>query len=391
MKRLCILGSTGSIGKSALAVVRLHPAQFSIEAITANTNLEELLAQIIEFKPRYAVVADARLALEFAQTLRAEGLLETSVLSGTEGLVQASTDDGVDTVIAAIVGAAGLPATLAAAQAGKQILLANKEVLVCAGSIFMAAVKSSGAQILPLDSEHNAIFQCWPSQRNQSDAGIRRVILTASGGPFLGWDREQLQGVTPEQAFRHPNWEMGKKISVDSATMMNKGLELIEATWLFDLPVDQIEILVHPQSVVHSLVEYTDGSQLAQLASADMRTPIAHALGYPNRISSGAPYLDLTSAPKLEFYKPDLKSFDCLRVALEAAAQGGTAPLFLNAANEVAVDAFIQRRIAFIEIAELVEKTVEMSPLSEPVTLAEVIELDEIARQYCRQLIEKRI
>ncbi len=362
-------------------MVRLHPERFRIGALSANRNLELLVEQAEEFQPDLIAIADPGLEAELRQRLDAANLSkEITVLTGQSGLVEIAQAAETQTVVAGIVGAAGLLPTMAAVQAGKRVLLANKEVLVCAGGLFMSAVRESGAELLPLDSEHNAIFQCLPPG-DYRDPNCRRILLTASGGPFRGYSVEQLARVTPEQAFKHPKWDMGKKISVDSATLMNKGLELIEARWLFDVPVEKIQILVHPQSSVHSLVEYDDRSQLAQLGTPDMRTPIANALGYPERILSGTSYLDLVAEPALQFEKPDLETFRCLALAIESAKLGGSYPLYLNAANEIAVAAFIEGKIRLTEIAELVEKTLNFATSREPQTIDEVIELDGKARQ----------
>jgi 1-deoxy-D-xylulose-5-phosphate reductoisomerase len=387
MINLCILGATGSIGQSTLDVVRLHPDRFHVSALSANRNIDLLVEQIQEFQPQSVALADSGLLNQLEEKLIAKNLHhQVEVYAGQAGLVEVAQDPQSQTVVAGIVGAAGLLPTMAAVQAGKRVLLANKEALVCAGGLFMSAVESSGAELLPLDSEHNAIFQCMPAGQ-KPNASCRRILLTASGGPFRGFSKSQLGEVTPEQAFKHPNWDMGKKISVDSATMMNKGLELIEARWLFDVPVEKIEILVHPESIVHSLVEYDDGSQLAQLGTPDMRTPIANALGYPDRILSGTSYLDLTGHT-LHFEEPDLDTFRCLSLAIEAAKNGGSFPLFLNAANEEAVSAFIEGKIRFTDIADLVEKTLKFATAREPASIDEVIELDGIARQHCLAHLE---
>ena len=391
MINICLLGATGSIGQNALDVLRLHPSKFRLRSITANTDVEGLVAQIAEFEPDTAVIADSSLENKLWERVSSEvPQSKVKILSGQDSLSKVASDEQVHTVVAAIVGAAGLLPTLSAVRAGKRILLANKEVLVCAGKLFMSEVKASGAELLPLDSEHNAIFQCM--QQNQlsyeevevnKSPDIRRILLTASGGPFRGYNRESLEEVTPEQAFAHPNWEMGRKISVDSATLMNKGLELIEACWLFDVPPSKVEILVHPQSIIHSLVEYDDGSQLAQLGTPDMKTPIAHALGFPERLISGANFLDLTKTPALTFEEADSETFDCLSLAIYAAERGGSYPLFLNAANEVAVQAFIEGKIKITQIADLVKNTLQFATENEPVSIDEVIELDELARKYC--------
>lgn len=381
MINLCLLGATGSIGKSTLEVVRLHPDRFRIGSLSANRNIDLLVAQVKEFQPDRVAIADSAMEAELRQRLAEANLVApVEVLVGQQGLVDIASSSDTRIVVAGIVGSAGLLPTMAAVRAGKRVLLANKEALVCAGGLFMSAVQESGAELLPLDSEHNAIFQCLPAGDYRNPA-CRRILLTASGGPFRGYSIEQLSRVTPEQAFKHPNWEMGKKISVDSATLMNKGLELIEARWLFDVAVEKIEILVHPQSIVHSLVEYDDGSQLAQLGTPDMRTPIANALGYPDRILSGTSYLDLVARPALEFEKPDLATFRCLALAIEAAKAGGSHPLYLNAANEIAVAAFIKGKIRLSDIADLVEMTLNFASPMEPQSIDEVIELDGVARQ----------
>lgn len=391
MINICILGATGSIGHSTLDVVRRHPDRFSVFSLSANSKVETLIEQIKEFRPKSVAIAEIEQEAVLRSRLTEEGLeSEVEVYAGPRGLVEIASDPESELVVAAIVGAAGLLPSLSAVKAGKRVLLANKEALVCAGRLFMSAVKEFQAELLPLDSEHNAIFQCLPDGE-LNGSGCRRILLTASGGPFRGYTKEQLEEVTPAQAFKHPNWEMGKKISVDSATLMNKGLELIEACWLFDMAVDKVEILVHPESIIHSLVEYEDGSQLAQLGTPDMRTPIANALGYPDRIESGASYLDLTSGPALNFEKPDMQTFRCLALAVDAAKRGGSYPLFLNAANEVAVQAFIEEKIKLTEIADLVEMTLKFANDREPETIDEVIELDGIARQRCLSCLNEII
>ena len=397
MINICLLGATGSIGQSTLDVLRLHPNKFRLKSITANSDIDGLIAQIAEFEPDSAVIADGSLEDELLRRVRQDlPHSKVKISSGQNSLSEVASDKDVHTVIAAIVGAAGLLPTLSAVRASKRILLANKEVLVCAGKLFMSEVKAFGAELLPLDSEHNAIFQCM--QQNHLPSGkkgigqardIRRILLTASGGPFRGYDRKSLEKVTPEQAFAHPNWDMGKKISVDSATLMNKGLEFIEACWLFDVPPSKIEILVHPQSIIHSLVEYDDGSQLAQLGTPDMKTPIAHTLGFPERMASGAGFLDLTQTPPLTFEKADSETFACLSLAIYAAERGGSYPLFLNAANEVAVQAFIEGKIRFTQIADLVKNTLQFATESEPVSIEEVIELDALARKYCSDSLKE--
>ena len=338
MKGITILGATGSIGVSTLDVLRRHPNDYRVVALTANRDVERLLTQCQEFKPDYAVMADNAAAKELAEQVNDAGL-RTEVLAGAKNLEHVSALAETDYVMAAIVGAAGLLPTLAAARAGKRVLLANKEALVMSGHLFMQAVRENGAELLPIDSEHNAIFQCMPQDyRSGMDAkGVRRILLTGSGGPFRDTAPELLEAVTPEQAIAHPNWSMGRKISVDSATMMNKGLELIEACWLFDVGPDKVEIVVHKESVIHSMVDYMDGSVLAQLGNPDMRTPIAHALAWPERIDSGVDALDMFSVGQLNFERPDLERFPCLRLADEAIRAGGTASAILNAANEIAV------------------------------------------------------
>lgn len=382
-QRITVLGSTGSIGTSTLEVIALHP-QFSVYALTAAVNIDLMVAQCQRFVPELAVMCDEQAATELEQRLRALGL-PTEVRWGDEALCDVAAAPQVDTVMAAIVGAAGLSPALAAVAAGKKVLLANKESLVMAGELFMQAARRSDAVVLPIDSEHNAIFQCLPHSAQQDrqvmgSQGIRRVILTASGGPFLHADPATLGNVTPEQACKHPNWSMGRKISVDSATMMNKGLEFIEACYLFDLPPDQVEVLVHPQSVVHSMVEYLDGSVLAQLGSADMRVPIAHALAWPLRIASGAGFLDLARTADLQFLEPDLERFPCLALGMEAARRGRCYPAALNAANEVAVARFLSRQLRFTDIPEVISRTLAQITCPEPVSVAMIRVLDAEAR-----------
>jgi 1-deoxy-D-xylulose-5-phosphate reductoisomerase len=345
---VAVLGSTGSIGESTLDVLRQHREKFRVVALSAQRNVELLLAQCREFRPDCVAVADESLALHLQQQLRAEGA-GTRVLAGAAGITQLATLPEAQYVMAAIVGAAGLPSTLAAAESGKRLMIANKEALVMAGPLVLAAASRSGACIIPIDSEHNAIFQCLPggTQLGRSPAGVRRILLTASGGPFRDWNSADLSDATPEQACAHPVWSMGRKISVDSATLMNKGLELIEATLLFGMPAERIEVVIHRQSVVHSLVEYVDGSVLAQLGSPDMRTPIAQALAWPGRLASGVQFLDLLQVARLDFEPPDLQRFPCLRLAMEAARAGGEMPAVLSAANEVAVAAFLEGRLNF--------------------------------------------
>ena len=389
MQTITLLGATGSIGVNTLDVIARHPDRYSIFALTAHSQVEKLAEQCLQFKPRYAVVADQSSASRLQALLKESGSA-TEVLWGRESLCQVASDSAVDTVMAAIVGAAGLMPTLAAVEAGKKILLANKESLVMAGGLFMQAVAKSGSVLLPIDSEHNAIFQCLPeSYKPGADQGVKKLLLSASGGPFRGWSVEQMQKVTPEQACAHPNWSMGRKISVDSATLMNKGLELIEACWLFSMPASQVEVVVHPQSIIHSLVQYLDGSVLAQLGNPDMRTPIAHALGWPQRIDAGVADLDLFEIAQLDFEKPDLESFPCLAHAYAAAEAGKNAPTILNAANEVAVQAFLDNRIRFMQIAEVVEQALNNQPLSELESLVAVQECDQQARLYSSAYIKR--
>jgi len=385
MKKVLILGSTGSIGLSTLDVLARNPDQFELWGITANSNSAQLLEQIRQYQPEYAVINDEVAALDISKKVKAEGI-DTKVLTGAENLQELAGHDEVDIVMAAIVGAAGLLPTLKAVEAGKRVLLANKEALVCAGPLFMQAVSRSNALLMPVDSEHNAIFQCLPDGQYNS-AQIEKILLTASGGPFRGKSFQELTGVTPEQACAHPNWNMGQKISVDSATMMNKGLELIEACWLFGVSSDQIDIVLHPQSVVHSMVQYRDGSVIAQMGNPDMRTPIAHALSWPERTSSGVDILDFARL-KLDFEGIDYSSYPCLALALDAAKSMGAMPVVLNAANEIAVDAFLLRQISFLEIAKIVEKTLNSTNFSEPVSIDEVIALDSEARVIAQSLID---
>jgi 1-deoxy-D-xylulose-5-phosphate reductoisomerase len=387
-KRLTLLGSTGSIGESTLDVVARHPERFTVHALTAHRNGDKLVAQCLRFTPELAVVGDAETAGRVAAQLKQAGC-KTEVAYGPDALVQAAQSSQCDTVVAAIVGAAGLAPTLAAARAGKRILLANKEALVMSGAIFMDAVRDHGATLLPVDSEHNAIFQCLPRDVAEH-GGVTKIILTASGGPFRTRDPATLVDVTPEQACKHPNWVMGRKISVDSATMMNKGLEVIEAHWLFNLPGDRIDVLIHPQSVIHSLVSYADGSVLAQLGNPDMRTPIAHALAYPERVDSGVAQLDLASVASLQFEKPDYDRFPCLALAMQALAAGGVASAALNAANEVAVDAFLERRIGFTEIGRTVEAVLERLSNRTPSGLDDVLGADADARRAAHEWIAGR-
>jgi 1-deoxy-D-xylulose-5-phosphate reductoisomerase len=391
VQHITVLGATGSIGLSTLDVIARHPDRYQVFALTGFSRVAELEALCVKHRPRYAVVPDAVVAHQLQVSLRAAGLV-TEVLHGAQSLCEVAAHADVDVVMAAIVGAAGLPPTLAAAEAGKKVLLANKEALVMSGALFMQAVKRGGAVLLPIDSEHNAIFQCLPGDyaRGLQQVGVRRVLLTASGGPFREMPLDQLHAVTPEQACAHPNWSMGRKISVDSASMMNKGLELIEACWLFDASPAQIEVVVHPQSVIHSLVDYVDGSVLAQLGNPDMRTPISHALAWPERIDSGVAPLDLFAIARLDFQVPDEQRFPCLRLAREAAQAGGTAPAMLNAANEVAVAAFLERRIRFPEIASIIEHVLQAEPAVAVECLDTVLVADGQARNLAERWLAQR-
>ncbi len=390
MQKVTILGASGSIGVSTLDVLSRHKDRYAVFALTAASSGDKLFEQCCQFNPRYAVLIDPTEA-ERLQSRVSERGLATEVLCGEENLARVASHSDVDVVMAAIVGAAGLKPTMAAVEAGKKVLLANKESLVMAGGLFIDAVARSGAVLLPIDSEHNAIFQCLPENYSaENRGGVRRILLSASGGPFLNLPLSEMASVTPEQACKHPNWSMGQKISVDSATMMNKGLELIEACWLFAVSPEQVEVVIHPQSVIHSLVSYVDGSVLAQLGNPDMRTPIAHALAWPERIDSGVEPLDLVSAARLDFAAPDLQRFPCLVLAMQAAKRGGDAPAILNAANEVAVDAFLQGEIGFSAIAEVVAGVMKNSAVSEPDSLAAVETADRKARSEARRVIEAR-
>ncbi|MBL3590498.1 MAG: 1-deoxy-D-xylulose-5-phosphate reductoisomerase [gamma proteobacterium endosymbiont of Lamellibrachia anaximandri] len=388
MKGLTVLGSTGSIGLSTLDVVTRHPERYRVVALTANRDVDGLLGQCLSFKPQIAVMADATSAAELAKRL-AENGSDVEVLSGVAGLEQVAAMPEADYVMAAIVGAAGLLPAMAAVRAGKRVLLANKEALVVSGRLFMEAAEAHEAEILPIDSEHNAVFQCMPAdfQRGLEQVGVRNILLTASGGPFRTMPLEGLKTVTPEQACAHPNWDMGRKISVDSATMMNKGLEVIEACWLFHTSPQQIQVVLHPQSVIHSMVEYNDGSVLAQLGNPDMRTPIAHALAWPERIDSGVDRLDLFQIARLDFEAPDLERFPCLRLAYEAIEVGGTAPAVLNAANEVAVQAFLEGHLGFLGIPTLVERTLNALEVMPAGSLEQLLDQDRQARVFAEQAL----
>ncbi len=379
--KLTVLGATGSIGVSTLDVVARHPDRFEVVALTGHNQVETLADQCRRFRPAYAVVGGAAQASRLAALLREAGL-RTEVHHGADALIQVAALPDVDAVMAAIVGAAGLPPTLAAARAGKRVLLANKEALVMAGAVFMSEVRRAGALLLPIDSEHNAVFQSMPHgySGDMARGGVRRILLTASGGPFRDTPLERLTSVTPEQAVAHPRWSMGRKISVDSATLMNKGLEVIEAHWLFSAPAERIEVVIHPQSVIHSLVEYEDGSVLAQLGNPDMRTPIAHAMAWPDRIDSGVTALDLFAVAQLNFERPDLQRFPCLDLAYRALRAEDNAAAVLNAANEVAVAAFLERRLPFLGIADLIAATLDSIPQAAVPDLAAVLEADRLGR-----------
>ncbi|WP_326941276.1 1-deoxy-D-xylulose-5-phosphate reductoisomerase [Actimicrobium sp. GrIS 1.19] len=388
MQTITILGSTGSIGISTLDVVAQHPDRYRVYALTAHSKVAELAAQCVQFRPEVAVVGSAAAAQALSILLKEQGVA-TEVSYGEAALCAVARAYGCDMVMAAIVGAAGLAPTLAAAQAGKKILLANKEALVMSGQLFMDAVADSGAVLLPIDSEHNAIFQCLPQQfgRRLDDHGIVKILLTASGGPFLRRDVATLDTVTPDEAVAHPNWVMGRKISVDSATMMNKGLEVIEAHWLFGAAANCIDVVIHPQSVIHSMVSYVDGSVLAQLGNPDMRTPIAHALAWPERIASGVAPLDLTTLANLVFQQPDLGRFPCLKLAYHALNAGGSAPAVLNAANEVAVQAFLDLRIGFRQIDQLIARVMDAASFEAVTTIDALFEQDQRARQLAHSLM----
>ena len=392
MKGICILGATGSIGVNTLDVVARHPDKYKIVALSANGQVDRLVEQCEQYQPEYAVMANGKAAEELEKVLKNKNS-SVQVLSGTEGLEKIASLPQVDYVMAAIVGAAGLKPTLAAARAGKRILLANKEALVMSGQIFMDEVKKNNAELLPIDSEHNAIFQCLPEdyEKGLAESGITKILLTGSGGPFRTKALNELENVTPDEACAHPNWSMGRKISVDSATMMNKGLEIIEACWLFNTNPDNIQVVVHPQSVIHSMVQYSDGSILAQLGQPDMRTPIAHALAWPERIESGVEKLDFFSISKLEFEQPDYERFPCLRLAEESIRKGGTAPAILNAANEVAVASFLDNELKFTDIAYIVEQTLSNLTSRPADSLTEILEDDLSARKEAEQLIQLRV
>lgn len=383
MRLITILGSTGSIGVNTLDVVARHPDRFSIIALTANTQVERLFQQVLQYKPKFAVMMDESAAQQLQDKLKTSAT-DTKVLSGVDGLVEVSSLAEVTDVMAAIVGAAGLLPTLAAARKGKRVLLANKEALVMSGQLFMDEARNNNAEILPIDSEHNAIFQCISGNYRIGESTnpiVKRILLTGSGGPFRTTSIDELSTVTPEQACAHPNWDMGRKISVDSATMMNKGLELIEACWLFNTSPDHIKIVLHPQSIIHSMVEYADGSILAQMGQPDMRTPIAHALAWPERMTSGVDSLNLFDMAKLEFAEPDLERFPALRLADEAIRSGGTMPTVMNAANEIAVQAFLDETIRFTDITDIVESVMSQASVHSADSLDSILSQDAWARE----------
>ncbi len=383
-----ILGATGSIGVSTLDVIARHPERYRVVALTANTQVERIYEQCVQFHPEYVAMADEAAAERLATMLSGE-LSDIKVMAGVEGLETLASLPQVDQVMAAIVGAAGLRPTLAAARAGKRVLLANKEALVMSGRLFMDEIQKHGAELLPIDSEHNAIFQCMPNRFSDGleHSGVSRILLTASGGPFRTTPLAELKHVTPEQAVAHPNWEMGRKISVDSATMMNKGLEVIEACWLFNTSPAKIQVVLHPQSVIHSMVQYVDGSVLAQLGNPDMRTPIAHAMAWPERMESGVADIDIFEVARLDFEAPDYARFPCLKLAIEAMEAGGNTPAVLNAANEIAVEAFLNRQIAFSAIPRVIEAALENTVMTEACGVEEIVQVDRAAREQAIKLV----
>jgi 1-deoxy-D-xylulose-5-phosphate reductoisomerase len=393
MKGICVLGATGSIGVSTLDVIARHTDLYKVIALTANHNIDTLYEQCLEHHPEYAVVVDVSKAQVFQEKLKNSELSNIKVLSGAKALEQVATLANVDSVMAAIVGAAGLLPSLAAAKAGKTVLLANKEALVMSGAIFMEAVSDSGAHLLPIDSEHNAIFQCMPPEyRSGMHAKeARRILLTASGGPFRNMPIEQMVNVTPDQAVAHPNWDMGRKISVDSATMMNKGLEMIEACLLFNMSPEQIQVVIHPQSVIHSMVDYIDGTVLAQMGNPDMRIPIAHSLAWPERFDSGAKPLNIFEVKHMDFEEPNLERFPCLRLAYKAMSAGGTMPAILNAANEIAVEAFLNEQVRFTDIPIIIERCMDIMSPKQADSLAIILEADQQARFESKQIIAELI
>ena len=392
LKGICILGATGSIGVNTLDVAARHPDKYKIIALSANSQVDRLVEQCEKYQPEYAVMANDEATEELIEKLNNINS-KVKILSGNTGLETIASLPQVDYVMAAIVGAAGLKPTLAAARSGKRILLANKEALVMSGQIFMDEVKKNNAELLPIDSEHNAIFQCLPEDYDKglAESGITKILLTGSGGPFRTKDLSELENVTPDEACAHPNWSMGRKISVDSATMMNKGLEVIEACWLFNTNPDNIQVVVHPQSVIHSMVQYSDGSVLAQLGQPDMRTPIAHALAWPERIESGVENIDFFTTAKFEFEEPDYERFPCLRLAEESIRKGGTAPAILNAANEVAVASFLNYELKFTDIPYIVEQTLNNVTSRDADSLTEILEDDLSARKEAERLVALRV
>lgn len=389
LQRVCILGSTGSIGVSTLDVIARHPDRYQVFALTAHTQIEKLAAQCVQFQPQVVVVGSASAADALQHLLAEKKLSQIQIQYGPEALCEVASSPECDSVMAAIVGAAGLPASLAAARAGKKVMLANKEALVMSGNLFMDAIRKSGAALLPIDSEHNAIFQCLPRHYDgqAEQHGVSKILLTASGGPFLHRDIATLTDVTPEQAIAHPNWVMGRKISIDSATMMNKGLEVIEAHWLFSAPADMIEVVIHPQSVIHSMVSYNDGSVLAQLGNPDMRTPIAYGLAYPERIASGVSPLDLVKVSKLNFEAPDFARFPCLSLAYQALKTGGSAPTILNASNEIAVQAFLDGKIGFRAIDQLIALCMDKIAVTPVTDLDGILAVDAEARAVAHTIV----
>ncbi|NQY89220.1 MAG: 1-deoxy-D-xylulose-5-phosphate reductoisomerase [Colwellia sp.] len=394
-RQICILGSTGSIGINTLNVIRLHRDKFNVVSLSANASVDKIFAQCLEFKPKTVVMVSAAHAEQLASRLASENLKSIEVKSGVDALVELAGSPHTDTVMAAIVGAAGLMPTLAAVQAGKRVLLANKEALVTSGAIFIEAVKQSGAQLLPIDSEHNAIFQSLPWQEQArvghcqlAQNGISKILLTGSGGPFRTRLLSELEYVTPNEACAHPNWDMGRKISVDSATMMNKGLEFIEAKWLFNVEASDIQVVLHPQSTIHSMVQYKDGSVIAQMGNPDMRTPIAHALAYPERIDSGVAPLDFFNTPSFEFQSVDFEKYPNLKLAIEACKSGQGACTALNAANEIAVAAFLNEQIKFTDIYKINETSVRKFVSEQVSNINEVISLDTRAREYALSILE---
>ncbi|MBR7792113.1 1-deoxy-D-xylulose-5-phosphate reductoisomerase [Undibacterium sp. FT147W] len=389
LQRICILGSTGSIGVSTLDVIARHPDRYQVFALTAHTQIEKLAAQCSQFQPQVVVVGSADAADALRHLLAEKNLSQIQIQYGPEALCEVASSPECNSVMAAIVGAAGLPASLAAARAGKKVMLANKEALVMSGNLFMDAIRKSGAALLPIDSEHNAIFQCLPRHYDgqAEQHGVSKILLTASGGPFLHRDIATLTDVTPEQAIAHPNWVMGRKISIDSATMMNKGLEVIEAHWLFSAPADMIEVVIHPQSVIHSMVSYNDGSVLAQLGNPDMRTPIAYGLAYPERIASGVSPLDLVKVSKLNFEAPDFARFPCLSLAYQALKTGGSAPTILNASNEIAVQAFLDGKIGFRAIDQLIAACMDKIAVTPVTDLDGILAVDAEARAVAQTIV----